>query len=141
MSRTDKKTTLLTADVRRYTYQGVESVARFPLEVLSKSGNWDKSDLVPGSFVVNIADCFMQQANDFLISTVHRVVNRSGKERYSARFVFGFDRENLLEPVPTCVSAENPTKYPVIMGGEYYKWESNKQKSSGAKTEEKLVKK
>jgi isopenicillin N synthase-like dioxygenase len=106
------------------------------LEVLGKSGNWIKADPVPGSFVVNIADCFMRQTNDLFVSTVHRVINKSGKERYSAPFFFGFDREKLLEPVPTCVSAGNPMKYPVMTGGEYYKWRTNKQKASGAETGE-----
>ncbi|KAF3011098.1 hypothetical protein E8E13_011316 [Curvularia kusanoi] len=106
------------------------------LEVLSKSGNWIKADPVPGSFVVNIADCFMRQTNDFFVSTVHRVINKSGKERYSAPFFFGFDRQKLLEPVPTCVSEENPMRYPVMTGGEYYRWRTNRQKGSGVNTEE-----
>lgn len=36
------------------------------LEVLNKSGQWIKAKLVPGAFVVNIADCFMKPANDIL---------------------------------------------------------------------------
>lgn len=90
------------------------------LEVLSReTGNWVKAEPVRGAFVVNIADCFMRQTNDFFVSTVHRVVNTSGRERYSAPFFFGFDRRKLLEPVPTCVSEENPMKYPIMTGGEY----------------------
>ncbi|KAH0360077.1 putative gibberellin 3-beta hydroxylase, partial [Aureobasidium melanogenum] len=88
------------------------------LEVLSKSGAWIKANPIPGSFVVNIADSFMRQTNDFFVSTIHRVINKSGKEGYSAPFFFGFDRAKLLEPVPTCVSDENPMKYPVMTGGE-----------------------
>lgn len=62
------------------------------LEVLSKqSGYWVKAPPVPGAFVVNIADCFMRQTNDYFVPTVHRVVNRSGRERYSVPFFFGFD--------------------------------------------------
>ncbi|KAK7715478.1 hypothetical protein SLS57_006865 [Botryosphaeria dothidea] len=99
------------------------------LEVLNKAGTWIKAKPVPGSFVVNIGDCFMRQTNDFFVSTVHRVVNKSGKERYSAPFFFGFDRTKLLEPVPTCVSEENPMKYPVVTAGEYYKWRANKAKT------------
>ncbi|KAL4789572.1 hypothetical protein BDV19DRAFT_394946 [Aspergillus venezuelensis] len=100
------------------------------LEVLSKTGNWIKAEPIPGSFVVNIADCFMRQTNDFFVSTVHRVINKSGKERYSAPFFFGFDRRKLLEPVKTCVNEENPMKYPIMTGGEYYAWRSNRQKST-----------
>ncbi|CAG9978010.1 unnamed protein product, partial [Clonostachys byssicola] len=72
------------------------------LEVLSKSGNWIKAEPIEGSFVVNIADAFMRQTNNFFVSTIHRVINKSGHERYSAPFFFGFDRKKLLEPVPTC---------------------------------------
>jgi isopenicillin N synthase-like dioxygenase len=100
------------------------------LEVLSKSGTWIKAKPIPESLVVNIADCFMRQTNDFFVSTVHRVVNKSGRERYSAPFFFGFDRNKLLEPVPTCVSATNSMKYPVVTGGEYYAWRTNKQKKT-----------
>ncbi|KAL3486794.1 Clavaminate synthase-like protein [Aspergillus germanicus] len=98
------------------------------LEVLGKNGNWIKAEPIPGSFVVNIADCFMRQTNDFFVSTVHRVINKSGKERYSAPFFFGFNRRKLLEPIPTCVSDDNPMKYPVMTGGEYYEWRTNRQK-------------
>jgi isopenicillin N synthase-like dioxygenase len=101
------------------------------LEVLSKAGNWIRANPIPGSFVVNIADCFMRQTNDFFVSTVHRVINKSGKERYSAPFFFGFDRSKMLQPVPTCVSEENPQKYPNMTCGEYYLWRTNTKKNSG----------
>ncbi|KAF6845507.1 2OG-Fe(II)oxygenase superfamily protein [Colletotrichum musicola] len=110
------------------------------LEVLGKCGRWVRAEPVAGSFVVNIADCFMRQTNDFFVSTIHRVINKSGRERYSAPFFFGFDREKVLEPVPTCVSEENPMKYPVMTGGEYYAWRTNKQKKTdnwNSKMEEK----
>ncbi|KAL4919216.1 hypothetical protein BDW62DRAFT_200096 [Aspergillus aurantiobrunneus] len=100
------------------------------LEVLGKNGDWIKAEPIPGSFVVNIADCIMRQTNDFFVWTVHRVINKSGKERYSAPFFFGFDRRKLLELVPTCVGEENPMKYPVMTGGEYYAWRTNKQKKT-----------
>lgn len=103
------------------------------LEVLSKQGRWIKAPPVPGSFVVNIADCFMRQTNDFFVSTIHRVINESGKERYSAPFFFGFDRKMVLDSIPTCVSEENPMKYPVITAGEYCAWRTNVHKSTGRK--------
>ncbi|KAK5175301.1 uncharacterized protein LTR77_000439 [Saxophila tyrrhenica] len=105
------------------------------LEVLSKQNSWIRANPVPGSMLVNIADCFMRQTNDFFVSTVHRVINQSGKERFSVPFFFGFDRSKVLETVPTCVSDENPAKYPAMTAGEYYAWRTNRQKSDGTKGE------
>ncbi|KAH6670603.1 putative isopenicillin N synthetase [Halenospora varia] len=87
------------------------------LEVLSKSGDWIKADPIPGAFVINIADCFMRQTNDYFVSTVHRVVNKSGRERYSCPFFFGFNRGIKLEAVKTCISESNPCKYEEMMAG------------------------
>jgi isopenicillin N synthase-like dioxygenase len=102
-------------DVECFTIVTQNSVGG--LEVLSKDGDWIKAEPIPGSFVVNIADCFMRQTNDYFVSTVHRVINKSGKERYSVPFFFGFDRKKVLEPIPTCVSENNPMKYPIMTGG------------------------
>ncbi|KAF2122697.1 putative gibberellin 3-beta hydroxylase [Lophiotrema nucula] len=101
------------------------------LEVLSKSGGWIKVQPVKDAFVVNIADCFMRQTNDFFVSTIHRVINENGKERYSVPFFWGFNRGTVLNPVVTCVSEENPNKYPVMTAGEYYAWRTKRQKMMG----------
>ncbi|KAF2711114.1 putative isopenicillin N synthetase [Pleomassaria siparia CBS 279.74] len=102
------------------------------LEVLSKSGYWVKATPIPDSMVVNIADCFMRQTNDFFVSTVHRVVNKTATERYSCPFFFGFDNSLPLEPVPTCVGESNPMKYPVVSSGEYMKWRAAQSKATSA---------
>jgi isopenicillin N synthase-like dioxygenase len=101
------------------------------LEVLNKAGQWIKVQPVKDSFVINIADCFMRQTNDFFVSTIHRVINENKKERYSAPFFWGFDRDTVLNPVPTCVSDENPNKYPIMTAGEYYVWRTKRQKMLG----------
>ncbi|CAK7234856.1 hypothetical protein SCUCBS95973_009074 [Sporothrix curviconia] len=101
------------------------------LEVLRKDGQWVKVRPVADSFVVNIADCFMRQTNDTFVSTVHRVINTSGRERYSCPFFFGFNRATLMTPIPSCVSETNPHKYPVITAGEYYQWRTKRQKERG----------
>jgi len=102
------------------------------LEVLCKSGKWIQVNPTPGAFIVNIADCFMRQTNDFFVSTVHRVINKSGRERYSVPFFWGFDRQSVITPVPTCIDENNPSKYPVTTTGEYHLWRTIRQKTASS---------
>lgn len=53
------------------------------LQILNVAGQWIQAPPVPGTFVVNIGDMLARWSNDVFISTVHRVHNSSGCERYS----------------------------------------------------------
>ncbi|EEE38018.1 putative flavonol synthase/flavanone 3-hydroxylase (FLS 1) [Rhodobacteraceae bacterium KLH11] len=53
------------------------------LEVQTRTGGWITPDCPPGGFVVNIGDMLELWSGGRLKSTPHRVVNRSGQERYS----------------------------------------------------------
>ncbi len=53
------------------------------LEVQTRTGGWITPDCPPGGFVVNIGDMLELWSGGRLKSTPHRVVNRSGRERYS----------------------------------------------------------
>jgi isopenicillin N synthase-like dioxygenase len=99
------------------------------VEVLNKAGQWIKVQHVKASFVVKLADCFMRQTKDFFVSTIHRVINENKKERHSAPFFWGFSRDTVLKPISTCVSEQNPNKYPVMTAGEYYTWRTKRQKT------------
>ncbi|KAH8174627.1 2OG-Fe(II) oxygenase superfamily protein [Sarocladium implicatum] len=102
------------------------------LEVLSKSGKSIKAKPIPGSSVVNIADAFMQQTNDYFVSTIHRIISYSGRERYSAPFFLGFDRNKLFYPVPMTISEGNPAKCLLMTADEYYARRTKKQKPTMA---------
>lgn len=91
------------------------------LQVQNTSGKWVDAVPIPGTLVVNLGDQFARWTNDIFKSTLHRVVNRSGVQRYSIPLFFGTDYQVLLEPIPTCVSPGSPAKYEVITAGEYVK--------------------
>jgi len=54
---------------------------------------------VPYAFTVNIGDCLQILTNGCYPSTVHRVVNCSGHDRYSMAFFLDPDFDALIEPI------------------------------------------
>ena len=73
------------------------------LEVRTRDG-WISPDCAPGGFVVNIGDMLELWSGGRLVSTPHRVINRSGRERHSFPY-FAVPRHDvtvrpLLPPVP-----------------------------------------
>lgn len=67
------------------------------LEILSPEGVWVAAPAVEGGFIINVADFFMRWTNDMYKSTIHRVVNRTDKERFSVPFFFSVNYDTLVE--------------------------------------------
>ena len=89
------------------------------LQVLNSAGQWIQAPPLPGCFIVNVGDLMARWTNDYFASTVHRAINRSGRERNSIPFFYGIDLQKVVEVLPTCRSAERPAKYPPITAGDY----------------------
>jgi isopenicillin N synthase-like dioxygenase len=80
---------------------------------------WIKAPPIPGTFVVNIADLLQRWSNDAFLSTRHRAINISGAARLSIPFFLGVNYDTQISPLPGCVSAARPSKYPPVMAGDY----------------------
>jgi isopenicillin N synthase-like dioxygenase len=57
--------------------------------------------------------------DDIFVSTRHRVLPTVGKDRFSIPFFFGCDHDVVMDPIPTCVSADRPNRYEVMTAGDY----------------------
>jgi isopenicillin N synthase-like dioxygenase len=89
------------------------------LELQTRDGEWVGAPFIPGTFVINLGDMFKVWTNDIYVSNPHRVVNRTGKERYSIPTFFNLDYETPVACLPSCQSAGNLPKYAPIKSGDY----------------------
>lgn len=81
------------------------------LQVLNRQGQWINASPIEGTFVVNIADYLQRITNDRYISTVHRAINNSGRERISMPFFFGFNSNESCGVLDSCVGTDGVRKY------------------------------
>ncbi len=86
------------------------------LEVLSRQGEWVGVTTIPETIVVNVGDMLQRLTNNVLVSTTHRVVNPPKPycdvPRYSIPFFLHPNSEFLIESLPTCITPDNPNRYP-----------------------------
>jgi isopenicillin N synthase-like dioxygenase len=75
-------------------------------------GTWVDAPAPEGAFLVNGGMMLRRWSNERFLATPHRVTNRSGQERYAIPFFLDADYDAVIAPLPTCVDAEHPAKYP-----------------------------
>ncbi|KAH0828292.1 1-aminocyclopropane-1-carboxylate oxidase [Fonsecaea pedrosoi] len=89
------------------------------LQVQTKKGEWIEVTPIPGTFVVNIGDFLSRWTNDVFRSTLHRVYNVSGRERYSFPLFIGPNYTTKIQAIHTCVNEDRPAKHEPFVAGEY----------------------
>lgn len=91
------------------------------LQVKTRSGEWLDAPEIPGTFVVNVGNMLHRLSNGFLMSTPHRVINKSNKERYSCPFFFDPNVNATIKPLGNYVNKKNPAKFNPMIYGDYLK--------------------
>lgn len=94
------------------------------LEVKSRAGEWVPFTSDADTIVVNIGDMLQRVTNHVYPSTTHRVTNPPGadarKPRYSVPFFLHPNPDVVLDPLPSCVTAENPRRYDTSITAHEY---------------------
>src|SRR5512135_3315053 len=94
------------------------------LEVKSHKGEWVPFTAEADTIVVNIGDMLQRLTNHVYPSTTHRVVNPPGeqarKPRYSVPFFLHPNPDVVLDPLPSCITADNPCRYDTSITSHEY---------------------
>ncbi|CAJ0545039.1 Ff.00g085170.m01.CDS01 [Fusarium sp. VM40] len=104
---------------------------------------WDRvkcqwTDVTPqrGALVVNLGNLMMRWTNDRYVSNLHRVINKSGKERYSIPFFFSGNPDFVVRCFENYQASTKDAKYPPITVGE---WVSGRYADTYGTSKEKAV--
>ena len=89
------------------------------LEVQTAADTWIPAPPIPGAFVVNVGDLMQRWTNDLYRSTFHRVVNRSGRERYSLPIFASTNPLDVLGVLENCTAPGRPARYAPISAADY----------------------
>ena len=87
------------------------------LQVGNRDGDWIEATPIPGTIIVNVGDMLMRWTNDEFVSTPHRVINTSGKERMSFPLFFAANHRTVVRCLPQFQGPDNPPKYPPTRSG------------------------
>ena len=94
------------------------------LEVLTREGSWLPITTEGDAIVVNIGDMLQRLTNHVYPSTTHRVINpqneNARKPRYSVPFFLHPNPDVVIDVLPSCVTAENPSRYPTPITSHEY---------------------
>jgi isopenicillin N synthase-like dioxygenase len=86
------------------------------LQVMSPEGEWLDVPPVDGAFVMNVGEMLHRWSNGRLRSTPHRVINRSGRERYSVPFFFDPHASTVIAPLPSTIEGDDVRYDPTHFG-------------------------
>jgi len=82
------------------------------------SKSWIDAPPIPGTLVINVGDLLARWTNGQFSSTHHRVINRSGRERYSIATFFDPNFSTVVDP-RELGTAQADCRYEPVRAGDY----------------------
>ncbi len=93
------------------------------LQIKDDEGNWVDAPYVPGGLTINTGDLIRRWTNDRWCSNEHRVLpppEELPSEELISLVYFGEPTyDTVVETFPSCISDDNPAKYPPILSRAY----------------------
>ena len=83
------------------------------LQVRNRDGVWIEAPPIRNTLVCNIGDLLQRWTNDRFVSTVHRVINRSGNKRHSIPVFYDPNPEAVVDPRALGTAEENALHAPI----------------------------
>ena len=93
------------------------------LQVLTPAGQWLDVPVIENAFIVNVGDMLHRWSNGILKSTPHRVINRTGKERYSCAFFYDPYVDTVVKPLSECITTDRPVQFEPVHYGDFLRAE------------------
>lgn len=92
------------------------------LSLRTSDGRWIDAPALDDHFLVNGGDMLRRWTNERFLATAHRVINRSGRDRYAIPFFFDCMVDWPIECLPSCQGPGKPAKFERFTYAEYMAW-------------------